>query len=193
MMRALLLLLLLLPAAAAESTGAKLSLLKPPQPIPLPSNVRVFFRPQQDLEAATVTAIDQASTEILVNQLALSSAKIGEALVRAYAGPRKVTVAVILDDNPPIRNYRGFEFLELNHVPYLHAGTKGRNNQHYAVIDRRIVLLGYDWMASAPNDNQTLIVIDEPGTAAAFIQNWFEEAQRGRIPNIEKFANPDHP
>jgi phosphatidylserine/phosphatidylglycerophosphate/cardiolipin synthase-like enzyme len=177
----------------ADVSGSQ-SYMPEPVAIPLPSNVKVFFHPQQDIEAAIVTLIGQARTEILINQLALSSPRIADALVDAYNGSpsrAKIVIGLLLDESPPIRNYEGPAFLANNHIPFLYATSAGRNNHKYVVVDRRIVAVGsYDWTATAADNNEDLVVIDEPGVASAFAINWFAEAHRAKIPNSAKLTNP---
>ena len=161
----------------------KLRILPSAASVPLPSNVKVFFRPAQDLEAAVVTALNQAHNEILVNQLAVTSPAIARALVDAYQNPkRKVFVGIILDENPPILNYQAPEFFTLNRIPFVYAATKGRNSLAYCVIDRRIVLTGYEWLASSVSNNASLLVLDDPGVASTYVRHWLEESARAKIP-----------
>ena len=162
----------------------KLRVLPPAATIPLPANVKIFFRPQQDLEAAVVTALNQARTEILVNQWAITSPAIAHALVDAFQNPkRKLFVGIILDENPAIVNYQAPEFFTLNRIPFVFAATKGRNDLTYGVIDRRIVLAGYEWLASSSTNNAYLVVLDDPGVAATFVRHWLDESSRAKIPN----------
>ncbi len=143
----------------------------PPSDVPLPLNVQVFFGPGDNLEGAVVQALRQANTEILVSQNAITSVSIGHALVEAFR--RKVVVGLILQNEPPIKDYQTPAFFDQNGLPYLYAETRARHNQKYCVIDRRIVLTGsYDWIATAGANNENLLVIDEPGIAAAYARDW---------------------
>lgn len=161
----------------------RLSILPPVVPMPLPSNVKILFGPQKDLEAAVVTALKQGRTEILVNQWAISSPPIAHALVDAFNNPkRRVFVGIILEENPAIVNYQGPEFFALNKIPFVFATAKGRNDLTYCVIDRRVVLTGYPWLASAVSNTSSLMVIDDPGVAAAFVTHWIEESANAKIP-----------
>jgi phosphatidylserine/phosphatidylglycerophosphate/cardiolipin synthase-like enzyme len=167
--------------AQAAPDDARIHVLPPPADIPLPSNVRVFFAPGDNLEGAVVAALDQASTEILISQSAITSKKIGDAIVRAFR--RKVVVGIILKENPPIVDYQTPAFFEQNQVPYVYAVTKWSHNQKYGIIDRRIVLTGsYDWMALSGRNNENLLVMDEPGIAAAYARDWLDTAKKAKIP-----------
>jgi phosphatidylserine/phosphatidylglycerophosphate/cardiolipin synthase-like enzyme len=175
------LLALLVLAAPVASGGTCLEVLPPPADLPLPSNVRVFFAPGDNLEGAVVAALDQASSEILASQFAVTSKKIGDAIVRAFR--RKVVVGLILEENPPIADYETPAFFDLNGIPYVYAVTKGNHHQAYCVIDRRIVLAGsYDWMALAGRNNENLLVLDEPGIAAAYARDWLETSRKAKVP-----------
>jgi phosphatidylserine/phosphatidylglycerophosphate/cardiolipin synthase-like enzyme len=181
MKAAWLLLLYLASMAHAAPDGTRIQMLPRPADIPLPSNVRVFFAPGDNLEGVVVTALDQASTEILISQSAITSKKIGDAIVRAFR--RKVVVGIILKENPPIADYETPAFFEQNQVPYVFAVTKWSHNQKYGIIDRRIVLTGsYDWMAFSGRNNENLLVLDEPGIAAAYARDWLDTARKAKIP-----------
>jgi phosphatidylserine/phosphatidylglycerophosphate/cardiolipin synthase-like enzyme len=165
----------------AAPGGERIHVLPPPADIPLPSNVRVFFAPGDNLEGAVVAALDQASTEILINQSAITSKKIGDAIVRAFR--RRVVVGIILKENPRIADYETPAFFDQNEIPYVYAVTKWSHNQKYCIIDRRIVLTGsYDWMALSGRNNENLLVLDEPGIAAAYARDWLDAASKAKIP-----------
>jgi len=167
--------------AQAGPADARIQVLPPSADLPLPSNVRVFFSPGDNLEGAVVAALDQASMEILISQSAITSKKIGDAIVRAFR--RKVVVGIILRENPPIVNYATPAFFGQNGIPYVYAVTKWSHNQKYGVIDRRIVLTGsYDWMALSGRNNENLLVVDEPGVAAAYARDWLDTAKQAKIP-----------
>jgi phosphatidylserine/phosphatidylglycerophosphate/cardiolipin synthase-like enzyme len=167
--------------AQAAPDDTRIHVLPPPADIPLPSNVRVFFAPGDNLEGAVVAALDQASTEILISQSAITSKKIGDAIVRAFR--RKVVVGIILKENPPVVDYQTPAFFGRNQIPYVYAVTKGSHNQKYGIIDRRIVLTGsYDWMALSGRNNENLLVMDEPGIAAAYARDWLDTAKKAKIP-----------
>jgi phosphatidylserine/phosphatidylglycerophosphate/cardiolipin synthase-like enzyme len=167
--------------AQADPGDARIHVLPPPADIPLPSNVGVFFAPGDNLEGAVVTALDQSSTEILISQSAITSKKIGDAIVRAFS--RKVVVGIILKENPHIADYQTPAFFDQNRIPYVYAVTKWSHNQKYCIIDRRIVLTGsYDWMALSGRNNENLLVMDEPGIAAAYARDWLETAKKAKIP-----------
>jgi phosphatidylserine/phosphatidylglycerophosphate/cardiolipin synthase-like enzyme len=167
--------------AQAAPGDARILVLPPPADIPLPANVQAFFAPGDNLEGAVVAALDQASTEILISQSAITSKKIGDAIIRAFR--RKVVVGIILKENPPIVDYETPAFFDQNQVPYVYAVTKWSHNQKYGVIDRRIVLTGsYDWMALSGRNNENLLVMDEPGIAAAYARDWLDTAKKAKIP-----------
>jgi phosphatidylserine/phosphatidylglycerophosphate/cardiolipin synthase-like enzyme len=167
--------------AQASPGDGRIHLLPPPADIPLPSNVRVFFAPGDNLEGAAVAALDGASTEILISQSAITSKKIGDAIVRAFR--RKVMVGIILKENPPVVDYETPAFFDQNGIPYVYAVTKWSHNQKYCIIDRRIVLTGsYDWMALSGRNNENLLAIDEPGIAAAYARDWLATSRKAKIP-----------
>jgi phosphatidylserine/phosphatidylglycerophosphate/cardiolipin synthase-like enzyme len=166
----------------ADPKDARIHVLPPPADIPLPSNVQVFFAPGDNLEGAVVAALDQASTEILISQSAITSKKIGDAIVRAFR--RKIVVGIILKENPPIADYETPAFLDQNEIPYVYAVTKWSHHQMYCIIDRRIVLTGsYDWMALSGRNNENLLMVDEPGIAAAYARDWLDTAKKAKIPS----------
>jgi phosphatidylserine/phosphatidylglycerophosphate/cardiolipin synthase-like enzyme len=176
-------LLLICTAARPLVADDRIHVLPPPADIPLPSNVAVFFAPGDNLENAVVAALDQARTEILINQEAITSKKIGEAIVRAYH--RKVVVGMILAEHPPIEDYQAPAFFDESDVPFIYAVTTGRHDQRYCVIDRRLVLTGsYEWLALAGANNENLLIVDEPGLAAAYARDWLETSQRAKTPSI---------
>jgi phosphatidylserine/phosphatidylglycerophosphate/cardiolipin synthase-like enzyme len=165
----------------AASADMCIHLLPPPAVIPLPSNVRVFFAPGDNLEGAVVAALDEASTEILISQSAITSKKIGDAIIRAFS--RKVAIGIILKENPSVADYETPAFFDQNGIPYVYAVTKWSHNQKYCIVDRRIVLTGsYDWMALSGRNNENLLVIDEPGIAAAYAQDWLATSRKAKIP-----------
>jgi len=165
----------------AAPMDARIHVLPPPADIPLPSNISVLFAPGDNLEGAVVAALDQASTEILISQSAITSKKIGEAIVRAFH--RKIVVGIILQENPPVADYETPEFFDQNEVPYVYAVTKWNHNQKYCVIDRRIVLTGsYDWMALSGHNNENLLVANEPGIAAAYARDWLDTSKKAKVP-----------
>lgn len=170
-----------LPIHFALATG-KIHVLPAPGDLPLPSNVQVFFAPGDNVEGAVAAAIDQAATEILISQSAITSKKIGAAIVRAFR--RRVVVGIILRENPPVANYQTPAFFDRSGVPFVYAVIDGIHNQKYCVIDRRIVLTGsYDWMALSGRNNENLLVLDEPGIAAAYTRDWIATAKKAKIPN----------
>jgi phosphatidylserine/phosphatidylglycerophosphate/cardiolipin synthase-like enzyme len=148
------------------------------QPLPLPENVRVYFSPNNNLEAIILTALRQAKTEILINANAITSQALGTEIVRAFR-TRNIVVSLILDPTPAIKNYEGEKFFELNGVPVLHSAfAKSRNRNLYCVIDRRMVLTGsYGWLASSVNDAESLLVIDEPAIASKYAEHWMLAAK----------------
>jgi phosphatidylserine/phosphatidylglycerophosphate/cardiolipin synthase-like enzyme len=165
----------------AGPKDARIHVLPPPADIPLPSNVQVFFAPGDNLESAVVAALDQASTEILISQSAITSKQIGNAIVRAFR--RKIVVGIILKENPPIADYETPAFFDQNEIPYVYAVTQWSHHQKYCIIDRRIVLTGsYDWMALSGRNNENLLVVDEPGIAAAYARDWLDTAKKAKIP-----------
>lgn len=162
-------------------------LLPPPDDLPLPANLGVYFSPGDNIEAAVVKALDLARSEILISQGAITSVAIGEAIVNAFK--RKVVVGIILQKNPPIKNYQTPAYFDAHRVPYVYAATEARHDQKYCVIDRRIVLTGsFDWLASALANNENLLVIDDPSVAACYVRNWQLVAQETRIPDLARAA-----
>jgi phosphatidylserine/phosphatidylglycerophosphate/cardiolipin synthase-like enzyme len=171
---------LLALAVQAAPMDMRLHVLAPPADIPLPSNVSVLFAPGDNLEGAVVAALDQASTEVLISQFAITSKKIGDAIVRAFR--RKVVVGIILKENPAVADYETPAFFDQNEVPYAYAVTKWNHNQKYCVIDRRIVLTGsYDWMALSGRNNENLLILDEPAIAAAYARDWLTTLRKAKV------------
>lgn len=148
------------------------------QPLPLPANVRAYFSPNDNLEAIVVTALKQAKSEILINANAITSQAIGVELVRAFQ-TRNIVMSLVLDPNPPIKNYEGERFFEMNGIPVLHSSlAKSRNRNLYCVIDRRVVITGsYGWLASSINDADSLLIIDEPAIASKYAEHWMLAAK----------------
>ena len=170
-------------AAPAAPTTPQPAVLQDTPPLPLPAGVQVLFSPADNIEDYLVKLIDSARVEILINQYAISSPKIIRALINAYAPPRQVFIAILLEAQPNLRNYQGPLVLRNNHLPCRVINLpNGFSNQRYCIIDRTAVGIGSsDWSAVGLHNNaETLFVVAEPSIATTYYRHFLRDLGKSK-------------
>jgi phosphatidylserine/phosphatidylglycerophosphate/cardiolipin synthase-like enzyme len=142
----------------------------------LGTTVATFFSPRGGAQAAIISRLDQAQSEILVTAYALTSEPITNALLDA--SKRGVQVYVIVDRRQTSGNSSTAPELAKAGVPTKVDRKEPLMHQKTITIDRKVVLTGsFNFSATAENRNaETLLVIDDTtvanATAANFLHHW---------------------
>ena len=140
-------------------------------------DTKVYFSPHGGCTDAVTAALANAQATVLVQAYSFTSAPIAKALVDAHK--RGVRVQVLLDKSQRREKYTEADFL-------LHAGIATFIDAKHAiahnkimVIDGATILTGsFNFTRAAEEGNaENLLVIQDPGLAARYAQNWRSHAQ----------------
>jgi phosphatidylserine/phosphatidylglycerophosphate/cardiolipin synthase-like enzyme len=138
----------------------------------IPQGVQVFFSPRGGATQAVVSALDQATNQILVQAYSFTSAPIARALVEAQR--RGVKVEVILDKSQRTEKYSEADFLQHEGVPTLIDAQHSIAHNKVMVLDGGVVLTGsFNFTKAAEENNaENLLVINDPVLAKRYAENW---------------------
>jgi phosphatidylserine/phosphatidylglycerophosphate/cardiolipin synthase-like enzyme len=134
--------------------------------------IKVAFSPRGGCTDAIVQQLDAAQQSVLVQAYSFTSAPIARALVQAHK--RGVHVEVILDKSQRSEKYSSADFVAHAGIPtYIDAEHAIAHNK-IMIIDARVVITGsFNFTKSAEEHNaENLLVIHDPGLAAAYTANW---------------------
>ena len=164
---------------AAAQSGAKTTVagaagVMPTAPaIAAKPSISTCFTPGENCSGIVATAIDGATSEILVQAYSLSKASIIDALGRARL--RGVKVRVILDKaDERDRNSGGARLISQRILPLVDTGVAVAHAK-VIVIDRRTVItssFNFDKPAQKNNAETLLVIQGHPEVAAAYLKNW---------------------
>ncbi len=132
----------------------------------------VFFSPRGGCTEATVDAIREAKSEILVQAYSFTSAPIAKALVDAHK--RGVRVQIILDRSQRKERYSSADFTAHAGIPtYIDAAHAIAHNK-IMIIDRATVITGsFNFTKAAEEKNaENLLVLRSKELAEGYIENW---------------------
>lgn len=154
---------------AAAQSGAGIAVCFSP---PLPGGC--------DPQAAILSEIGGARSEILAQAYVLTARPVVNALIQAHA--RGVVVRIILD-RKQLEHDRSDAYaaarLVREEVPVMvDDGVRGIAHNKVIVIDGQIVITGsYNFTWSAQHKNaENLVIIRDPAVAAQYAQNWRNHA-----------------
>jgi len=169
----------LILAAAVLAGSARAELLDPIKPVAPGPGLAAYFNPGDNIQGKIRKFIADAKTSILVNEYAITDSVIATDLVEAFKR-RHVFVALLLEASPAVRNYAAPDYFVMNDLPVFLVQGAGYNNNKYIVIDRNTVLTGsYDLTnAAAMKNGENLLVVTDPGIAAAYYNHWVAMAAK---------------
>lgn len=134
--------------------------------------IKVAFSPHGGCTETIVRQLDAAQQSVLVQAYSFTSAPIARALVNAHK--RGVHVEVILDKSQQSEKYSSADFVAHAGIPtYIDAEHAIAHNK-IMIVDGRVVVTGsFNFTKSAEEHNaENLLVIHDPGLAAAYTANW---------------------
>jgi phosphatidylserine/phosphatidylglycerophosphate/cardiolipin synthase-like enzyme len=144
--------------------------------VTLPVPAKVFFSPRGGCEAAVVSAIAGAKTEVRVQCYSFSSLPIIKALAAAHA--RGVDVKVMLDKVWNTKAPQGANALRLAGVPVVLDGKHPIAHNKVCIVDQLTVITGsFNYTAQAEKYNaENLVVLTDPAIAARYLDQWSDHA-----------------
>lgn len=165
----LLAVLLLLPAAAPAAKFA-------PE-----ASWEVYFSPHGGAANAVIREINQARQSVLVQAYAFTSAPIARALLRAHQ--RGVRVEAILDKSQQADKYSAADFLHNAGIKTFIDSAHAIAHNKVMIIDEQTVITGsFNFTRAAEEKNaENLLVLRDPGVAAAYLANWREHAAHSTV------------
>ncbi len=130
------------------------------------------FSPKGGCTDAVVTELNAAKSTVLVQAYSLTSAPIARALLEAHK--RGVDVQVILDESNRSDKYSSADFLVNVGIAVKIDAKHAIAHNKVMVIDGQTVITGsFNFTKAAENNNaENLLVIQEPGMASKYAQNW---------------------
>ena len=138
------------------------------------SNVtaEVYFSPQGGCTEAIVSALNQATDQILVQAYSFTSKPIAEALVKAFK--RGVKVQVILDKSNRTEKYSAADFLIHSGIPTKIDAEHAIAHNKVMILDSSTVLTGsFNFTKAAEEHNaENLLVIHSTELAKQYENNW---------------------
>lgn len=148
--------------------------------------IELGFSPGEGAEKLVIKTIDSAREEIRVLAYSFTSATVVDALLRAKH--RGVDVRVVADEKHNLRESDGkaahaLAALRNAGVPVRTVSQWAAQHSKTIVADRRHVQTGsfnYSAAAASRNSENVIVVWNNPGMAATYLQHWESRFARGR-------------
>lgn len=157
------------------------------------SIIEVYFSPKGGCKEAIIREIKNAEKTIYIAMYVLSEDEIIEELINAKK--RKVDVKILLDWEGVEGGYTREMKMRKAGIDIRIAKRKENANMHnkFAVIDGKVVITGsYNWTRNAEelNDENLLIIKDEPEIAKKFQEYFLKKFKEGSVSDvIGKYVN----
>jgi phosphatidylserine/phosphatidylglycerophosphate/cardiolipin synthase-like enzyme len=145
---------------------------QPPAQVSVPQGIEVYFSPHGGCTEAVVENLNRATNSVCVQAYSFTSAPIAQALVNAHK--RGVKVQVILDDSQQTEKYSEADFLKNYGIATFIDSRHGIAHNKIMIIDGAIVITGsFNFTKAAEERNaENLLVINDPGLAKKYSENW---------------------
>ena len=146
----------------------------------------VCFTPNKKCQLQIIGEINKANDSIFVQAYSFTDRDIAEALVRA--AKRGIKVQVLLDKSNRNDKRSAKDLIIQNNLPLRFDSPAGIAHSKTIIIDNQIVISGsYNFSTAAYTRNtENLLILNSPGLAKEYIQNWLKRWEVSREPGVNK-------
>ena len=146
----------------------------------------VCFTPNKQCQLQIIGEINKAKDSIFIQAYSFTDRDIAQALVAA--AHRGVQVQVLLDKSNRNDKRSAKDLIIQNNLPLRFDSPAGIAHSKTIIIDNQLVISGsYNFSTAAYTRNtENLLILNSPGLAKEYIQNWLKRWEVSRESGVNK-------